>query len=568
MIWSTICLMIVACSKKQENEILPEEGKDNLTLETGAFSKLKPGEITLEGEIKTSKDSELKDYGFIIATKNEMGQITSEEELSLGSKLSSEHISFTYKPSKAFSNDIIYSYTLYVRTNRSFLKGLSKEFVLNGPLITGSAELNLYKDDQFLVEGNFANLNDDYYVIAKSEYQNIQIPFTLNKEKTRIVLKVPNSSQYRNKTAVTFLLLNKKNSFHESQQKIGNITVYGKLFEPEQMEYGYTDYLTLSGDALPIINDHANPFRIILGDLLLPYSQYIRVSEIVGLKGLVHRLGFTNGIDTVIFKKPLIIKIPNIESLRIVEYAAHPYTMIQLRGMFFESMPLSGNSFTIGNFPLELYGASNDHQSLTMGQVPEGTYQVNLKNDLINISSTNTIEIRDLQWTSTDRTSSYYGDLIKLTGNFIKGATYNIWTDNMMDEYPYRGICQTDGEFSFEVGPDMKNGKSFQLGYLTRNNTYHKLDKKQNIEIKGMTLESVLPLTGSVGDVITVKGNGAKYINKVFFGGKAIEYYNIEIIDNHTIKFLVPALSSTTAKLVFLHNDEIYSWEKPFEFIE
>lgn len=537
LFWIPIfCLgILVGCKEK---EVIEPIDYSPVQLETTTFSNLAGKTVTLNGSISRLNGIPVEDYGFIIQKIKE-----NEKEIvvSIGSKVSVGEVTLQYQHNSNFELGDRYRYTLYVKTKNGFYRGESNIFEVDGIKIDLLEEKMVPNNNKITVTGDFQFLSENIKMYYRPQYQQeIQMPFQVSSDRKSLTFTFPKSDKFYHGNHVSIFLQIKDKSGYQNTREVANIQILGMLNPPAQTKTYLNEPLELSGialnrDAMPL----SAPFYILINGKRIEYRPQIFLHEIEGLKGSKFQLGYHNGKDSVVFKDSIELIKPIGSSIRFERKVIHSPSIMNINGMdlYTYIMDPEQPKYYLGKHAVPHYfNSSYDTQSFTVRNVPDGVYNFSYSSPFYSVTSTEQVEVRNLKWNTPANTTRYVGEPFTITGNFIDGHGYSIIGNGIGE-----GAIAQNGQISFIIPGYVIGETEIQIGYginINYNESYY-APKKQRLYIKDFEVNTISPLKGYPGDIITIKGKGLSYIQTTLGGA----YVNSSYRSTDEIRFIVPAFA-------------------------
>lgn len=539
-------MLYVSCKKVQEKEYV-QSTENKIVVQTRHMEQLSKTGVTLFGSIDTIQNQKILSYGFIVKTVDKYGAERKEMEIEAGKENTIPTITFHYKPTEPFSLDITYAYCFYVRTEKGYYKGKFNSFKLDGFKSQRQAFEKSKSGDELVVKGDFEKIDANYkfkayfYNPSTKNIESNEIPYTLAADKKTIRFKVPHAKGLYHGAEIGFLFERKEYPYGSFYADVATTTILGEVLPPTKTVFSPYDMIEIKGINLP---HHLHPkadFMLILGDMRIPFASIFQFNQIqdLNVKGNRLKFGYTNGVETVIFKEEIEFYVPDLSKVVMDQPFVHPESMVSIwwpgfsdfnAGMYF--------NFTVGGLPVKHNGVNGDNFVFAIDDLKPGSYNLNIKDSFYDITIPNQITVKNFEWTSSDKSSAYEGESITVYGTFFKGAMYTIeGKNNLSSEI----VCKKDGEINFTWYLNNFETSKIKVGYITGNRESRFSDKVLEINSLGITLESFAPANGFTGSVVHVKGKNIKYADRILMGD--IQITPIPV-NNDEIMFTVPMMAS------------------------
>ncbi|MDF2476316.1 MAG: Uncharacterized protein K0S24_1799 [Sphingobacterium sp.] len=518
---SCLALFTVACKKVQEIEYV-QSAEEKIVVKTGHMDALSKKSVTLFGQIDSIADQKVISYGFIVKTIDQYAVERKEQEIEVGKNTVGPTIKFTYQPNEPFDVDLKYTYSFYVRTEKGYYKGEFNSFQIGGFAIAPIKKAKVKPGEELVVNGDFKLIDKNYkffVYLADAESnasQSLETPYTLAPDKKSIRFQVPKMNGLYHGQEISFSFKRREYPYGDFYYNIAQVNILGQLLPPVIKSFKPMDVMEIVGLNLPDYRHLKDDFKIILGDLLIPFTNQLQFNQIENLKGSRFKFGYTNGVDTVIFKEEIMFYVPDLAQATVEQSFVHPGAkcIIQWPG-FWDFQSGMFLDYTFGNLPVEPWLTGNESFIFEVGDLKEGSYSFKLKNRFYDITLPQIIKVKNFNWVSSDKTNAYEGERITLYGNFSKGNMYSLLGSNNIY---WDAVCERDGEASFTWFLSNFESNKISIGYQNSAGAYTFSDKKLEINPMGITLDSFSPSNGLPGTLIRVKGKSIKYAQKIRFG--------------------------------------------------
>jgi len=541
---SSLTLLTVACKKVQEIEYV-QSAEEKIVVRTGHMDALSKKSVTLFGQIDSIADQKILSYGFVVKTIDQYAIERKELEIEVGKNIVSPTIKFTYQPNEPFDLDLKYAYCFYVRTEKGYYKGEFNSFQIGGFAIDQVKKVKAKPGDEILINGDFKLIDKNYkffsyFADAKSDAsESMETSYTLSPDKKSIRFTIPKTNGLYHGQEISFSFKRREYPYGDFYYNIAQVNILGQLLPPVKTSFTPTAVMEIKGLNVPDYRHPSDDFKIILGDLQIPFTSELQFSQIENLKGSRFKFGYTNGVETVIFKEEIIFYVPDLTKVSTEQSFVHPGAkcMIQWPG-FWDFQSGMYFDYTFGNLPVEPKQTGNESFYFEVGDLKEGVYSFQFKDRFYDISLPQKIKVKSFDWVSSDKTNAYEGDRITLYGNFSKGNMYSLLGNNNIY---WDAICEKDGEATFTWFLSNFGSNKISIGYQNSAGSYTLSSKKLEINPMGISLDNFAPSSGLPGSLIRVKGKSIKYAQKIRFGD--FEIVPIPVSADE-IMFTAPMMSS------------------------
>ncbi|MCW2260064.1 MULTISPECIES: IPT/TIG domain-containing protein [Sphingobacterium] len=533
-----IILSITSSCKKENTTTIFDTRSIQIVNE--GVSEISDDKIILNGIIENLNSETIIDHGFIIKEEN---QQTAGTTISLGNTPKIGPFQYTYIPHTKPELGNSFSYHFYLKTDKSYYKSGEYYFKVDGIKIIQSGTFAQATGDTVHIKGEFSKV-DSKYSIDILDLNARQIPIVLNKEKTQLSFVMPATLGTHNK--IVKATLNRYESTKFYSRPLINLRTLGRITAPTKLNYFLYEPVAFGGVNSYEVNNYDGSLRLIIGELQIPFSPNVNLSTLSNLKGSSFRIGYLNGRDSVIFPQQIAINRPTADLFQLTAKEAHPNTLIKLRfddyTKYYYNLERPtliftdrGNSYTIPNSP-------HDYSEYYLGEIPEATYNVNLKHAIGSVQSSQQVNIKKLHWTLPTQSDYYPGDNITISGNFIDGNHYTLKLEN--SDYIYELPVVKD-KLQFQIPSIAHGNTSWKIGYKQYDGSTYFTSDALKFNVLSPAFDSFSPSKGTVGEVIVMKGRAIKYAQHFFLGDIPI----IPIISNNDeIMFQIP-LSMSKGKI-------------------
>ncbi|MFU1859384.1 hypothetical protein ACK8HY_20465 [Sphingobacterium sp. NGMCC 1.201703] len=498
---AAICLLI-SC-KKSNTEPEVEVIQKGIELETLVPESLGSQGTKLLGRILALNSEKITEHGFMLITSKGLGAADTTWLKIIDQPVAGNN-SLLIKNLTIPPSGQAFRLQYYVQTKDKKYWANTTEFLPTPIKVKALADSKVTIGQQLTVTGDFAKIDDTFriYMRSQSSIAADPVPYTLNANKTSISFAVPHNLKHGNE--IDFILAD--NRFMSSF--LAKVSVIGTLSPPETYEFNYSDIIRFYGQGLSSNTDA--PFQIIIGNKVLPYSVEYHLSDLLsGQRGKEFRIGYFNGADTIIFPKKIKLNIPSESAFQFYNTFAHPGSTLRVDAANLDQyLPLSWDKSKVnlaGKIAqLQILWGQDDN--LTIGNVAEGSYPIEILTDLYNYTSTQKLRVEKLKPTGISTGPVEPMALIKVFGNFMEGQRYTVVEKN---GYTYDNIARNG---SLEVYA-VSNTKEFQIvkiGYSSDWNPPTWIDTDLKVAIKSTTFTGISPLSGNYSTKISLQGQGLR----------------------------------------------------------
>jgi len=359
------------------------------------------------------------------------------------------------------------------------------------------------------------------------EFMDILIPKDLGNHGQNMTILVSKSN-------------NGQNSNFGREQSLANIKLLGKVEFNANGPHYFGDDIAIKSYGL---SWGVSNFNLIVGNSIL---SYFNDNDKINLSGLnitqqSIRLGYYNGVDTIIVKQKLELIRPNQDIFETANVVAHPRQMSTMRftdlfryfGSEYYNMKIFvGDSLSSG---LSFYGPDSMHFQIP--SLADGSYKITINTPQYgNIVLKKPIEIKKLKYEIQNKVPYYIGDEITLKGNFLDNCNYVV----KINDFEIFSGAAKNSMLKFKLWNADFGKERFQVGI--GGGDYYPVypDVGETIDVPGIRIDSFSPASGYAGDIMTITGKGFANIYSmvnVFVGdvpAKVISY------NNNSVKIYVP----------------------------
>jgi len=512
-IFSLILLLGLAISCSKDSETTPEKVESKpISLEVMTPQGFGSAGIKLMGRVLHLNEETVIEHGFLLAEKKTF-ENTQSIRLKINNKIQSgtNEMLFTDFPKTAVNYEIKY----FIKTQNKEYLSKALEFQYIPITLEPFSERNVNQGDIIRVNGDFSKLSDDYYIAyyIENSMSAEAIPMQISADKKSLTFTI--SQRFGHGDEPSFVLTTNTSM----PIYLGRVNVLAELLPPAEFVLNYRDYLTFTATGYKYSTK--KPFSIIVGSNSFSLKTHTQttVSDLVnGLKGNSFKFGYYNGLDTIYFSKPLTLSAPNSNDFYLRETSTHPNSSLRLSvyGLN-EKMPLEASKTTLGSYPARVIPTWNGEDWLTVGEIPNGNYNIKFENDFFTYTPTEKITVKKLEVSSLSPSVIRDGELLTISGNFINGRTYRVYSNQGM------ATSEPAVNGKIEVYLDDEKGDQFditQVGYYDENLKKETLiNVSYHTELSPVTYTHFSPLKGNSSTAIKVYGEGIGRA-MIFFDGK------------------------------------------------
>lgn len=534
-----ICVGSLAGCKKEE--VIKEIDYNPVELSATTYGSLEEKTVILNGNIARLNDVPTEDHGFIIQKIEQNVNDEKEIVVSLGNKVAVGDVSLKYQHNSNFELGDSFRFTLYVKTKNGFYRSKSSVFEVDGTSLNLWEGKSVPNDNKITIEGDFRFVPDKAKLFCNSQYQQETVlSYEIASDKKSLTFVFPKSDNFYHGNNVNVFLRN-DNKGVAIDRLIAKIQVLGVIHAPTKTKMYLNEPLQISGIAIGTEGWRLSaPFYILLNGKKVEYKSQILLYEIEGLKGEKIELGYDNEVESVIFKDSITIIKPNGNDIRFEKSVIHSPSLMKMNGinMYTYIMEPEKATYYLGKHAISHYFNSTygDPQTYAVRNVPDGVYDFSYSSPFYSVTSTDKVEVRNLQWDTPVNNSRYIGETFTITGNFIDGHSYSV-VGNGIGEYP----VAKEGKINFTLPSYVVGETEIQIGYSVNinYNENHFAAKKQKLYVKDFQVSSISPMKGYPGDIITIKGKGLSPLQTTLGGAYVHCFYR----SPDEVRFMVPAFS-------------------------
>lgn len=498
---ATICLLI-SC-KKSTTEPQVEVIQKGIELETLIPESLGSQGIKLLGRILALNSEKITEHGFMLITSKGLGAADTTW-LKITDHAVAGNNSLLVKNLTIPTSGQAFRLQYYVQTKDKKYWANTSEFVPTPIIVNALEDSKVTLGQQLIVTGDFAKIDDTFriYMRSKSSIAADPVPYTLNTNKTSISFAVPQNLKHGNE--IDFILADNRymSSF------LAKVSVLGTLLPPETYEYTYNDVIRFYGQGLSSNTDA--PFQIIIGNKVLPYDVEYHLGDLLnGQRGKEFRIGYFNGADTIIFPKKIKLNIPSESAFQFYNTFAHPGSTLRVDAANLDQyLPLSWDKSRINlagkTAQLQILWGQDDN--LTIGNVAEGSYPIEIFTDLYNYTSTQKLRVEKLKPTGISAGPVEPMGLVKVFGNFMEGQRYTVVEKGGSG---YDNIAR-NGSLDVYAISNTKEFEIVKIGYSSDWNPPTWVDTSLKVAITATTFTGISPLSGNYNTRIDLHGKGLR----------------------------------------------------------
>lgn len=554
-----IFVFFVACGDK--GEIEPSQNAAPIELETGSFTGLDAQQVTLFGSVKTLNGEEVLDHGFLIQTVEKGNNAPSEHVISLGKHLEVGDVRHTFIPEDIFEQHKEYNYCFYIRTTRNFYKGKINVFVLNNIVFSSLPRRYSYGRDTITLTGNFEGLDDNYRLKVSGAFDLFDLPYTLNPDKKSLTFIVGANNQTQHGSQIEISLIRKGANTTSYQQHVTQIQYLARVNPPAKKQYNLYDLIELSSTNIAPLYDNDSRVKLLINDVQIPYTRYLRLYSLKSLKGDTFRFGYSNGHDSVYFPDPITLELPTDVDMRLNRTVIHPYTAIDVKSERFMYYFFDLFETHIGTkLATAHYNQWNKMVNVFVEDITEGEHDMVFSNRFYAATSSQKITVKNLRWTTLDKDNGYFGENVVAAGNFIAGHDYRIFDEN---NRPLGSCLGSDGKLNITINSEFDGIKGLKIGHPKGPFDVIIADKIIAFKSNGFTFDRMYPKKGTTGEILTIEGKGIAYATQFMLGDQRLEPI---VLNNNKVTFSIPfILGKGLMRFNYVMNGKLQQSEDLFE---
>ncbi|MGA6117018.1 IPT/TIG domain-containing protein [Sphingobacterium anhuiense] len=554
----TISFFLLSCSKEEKITMIDTTP---ISIEIDGYKNLKKDEITFLGKVTYLNDEKIIDFGWIIQERlfDESGkEKVVETTISMGKDPKVGTVEFHYKPKKKFGFNQDYSYFLYLKTEENVYRSESNSFVFNGLVIKTEETLKATFGDQVTIEGDFSMINSDFQ-LQIDNFTTTSIPYEVKKNGTILNFQFPKNPGNIFSGEELNITLNKVDRSKTYRAIIGKIKVIATAEVSAKLSYKFSESIDFTSNDYSPSNPRNGYLKLLIGDNIIDFTNNVYFRHLKKVSPTM-RIGYINDRDTIIFKDVVTFELPDQKLINFSSIAVHPHSDFKLTGVNFGQYFTNLNPIALFDNKYQISYHENNN-SFVVPDIPDGTYSLTLRYPIGTLNIPKNIEVRKLKWTSLSTINPHYGETVTIKGNFIKGQEYRILTPENQDQATV--VAEKENQLEVVISPRSFSSGEWKIGYRDQDYNFTYNDKSQFVTIKSPVLTSASPLRGRIGQVITLKGAGISYVNRVMLGD--MDVYRTEI-NNNEIQITVPSYAPKgKMRLSIITKDQINTLPELFE---
>lgn len=558
ILWLVSLCFLFSCKKVEKVvETIPDTNP--IGIETLMNDNANESTITFSGRILYLNDESIIDHGFVVECQKYYDTRIKELVYSLGAKAKTGKTTHTIQTPDEILNSNSVKYYYYIKTNKGVYKGESTHLTFYWYDIEYRDDIIASPDDKIILNGNFEKVKDNYTLNINADNNRQEIPFILGKDLKTLVFQLPANLTHGSR--ISFILQNKVHPTGLYRNLLlATVKVVGKLNEPTNYNFMYNDKITLTGPGMgPALKE---PFYILFGNRSFPYEPEMNLINLTyGQPADKYTIGYFNGKDTVIFKEKIQLKQPAPYALYFNNTEFHPGSIGNFSGVDFSTFGQQDlTTYKVGNKNAYVsFNWTGIHQ-LTIGDLPEGDYALSANSPFFTFTSQAKLRVKKLQVTGIDQSKGYYGNLVRINGNFKPNIPYQVRLGNQAAEL----VSIQNGQIGMVIPPIAAGTYPITVGYRGSEGKEYMDKTNLNLEILAPVFSDFYPKKGKAGDQITIVGKGI-YYGMIYFGGRLAWRESGE----EEIKFTIPRDITYKGKIEInlLFGDKWIKGKETFELI-
>ncbi|MDF2476315.1 MAG: Uncharacterized protein K0S24_1798 [Sphingobacterium sp.] len=558
ILWLVSLCFLFSCKKVEKVvETIPDTNP--ITIETLINDNANESTITFSGRILYLNDEIIIDHGFVVECQKYYDTSIKELVYSLGTKATTGKITHTIQTPNEILNSNSVRYYYYIKTDKGVYKGKTTDVLFYWHNIEYRDDIIASPGDKISINGNFEKLKDNYTLNINEDNNRQEIPFTLSKDLKILVFQLPANLTHGSR--LSFILQNKTHpSGLYRSSLLANIKITGKLNEPANFNFMYSDKIMFTGPGINL--SMKEPFYILFGNRSFKYEPEMNLINLTyGQPADKYRIGYFNGKDTVIFSQKIQIKQPLSNALYFNDTEFHPGNIGTFSGVDFSAFGQQDlTTYKVGN--KNAYVSSNwtGIHKLTIGDLPEGEYALSASSPFFTFTSQAKLRVKKLQVTSIEQNKGYYGNLVRINGNFRPNASYQV----KLGTQDASLVSIQNGQLSIAIPPIASGIYPISVGYHGSEGKEYMTKTNLNFEVLTPVFTDFYPKKGKAGDQITLVGRGI-YYGFIYFGGRLVWRQSGE----EEIKFTIPWDITYKGKIEInlLFGDKWIKGKETFELI-
>lgn len=511
------CLCFFVSCKKVEKIVETVPDNKAIQIETLINDHADESSITFSGRLLYLNDETILDHGFVLEYEYRNNVEKKEIRYSLGNKAITGKINHTIKFPAEIENATLIKYYYYIKTNKDLYKGESTSVAFNWYNIEFNNDFIASPNDKITVIGDFKKIKDKYTLHANYDSKE-EIPFTVGNDLKTLIYTVPTDQTHGNK--MNPILLNKSHATGVyGSATLPSVKIVGKLEEPTDYSYMYSEKITLKG--LGLNGTLKEPFYILFGNNALPYQPEMDLSTLTYKQpAKSYKLGYFNGKDSVFFKQKITIKQPLANALQFYVAEVHPGSSGTFIGLDFSQFgQYDLTTYSVGNKPAYVRSNWTGIHEFNIDNLPEGEYTLSAASPFFTFTSQAKIKVNKLRPTAIAQNRGYYDHLVKINGNFRAGIPYLVKLGNYdagISSQSFR-----DGQIDVLIPPIPPGTYPVSVGYRGKDDQEYISKTNFNVEVLAPEFTDFYPRKGKAGDQITLVGKGI-YYGMIYFGGRLV----------------------------------------------
>lgn len=507
---SLILGLLISCSKEKDGS-KPDTPSTQMKIET-LRPTLKYGKgVMFSGRVLHLSKEHILEHGFFVRYQVNFGRFDSVfYKIDQAVQSGDNSLLLNNIPESFLGNLCEVRYV--VTTKEGNYSGQYIEFRNVDVSVAADYEFVKSIGDEIVVSGDFSKANSSYRLIYESTNgSGVVQNFNINQpNQNTLSFKIPS---FPHGTVAVFKLSNGLSS----DIYLARVNVVGKLLPFDQYEYYLDDRLPIK--TLGIGYQQRSPFFLIVGNKYFSYPVDKYVSELIeGQKGSSFRIGYFNGVDTVIFPTKLSVRKMPADAFQFSQSFVHPFGDVRVSSLSLSRhIPIGDHSVFLGGKEARLYRRWNSDDVLTIEDVADGKYPLFVKNDVADFTSTQQVTVRKLSIDKISPNSFYHGQQLTLEGNFVDDNVYFV---ESVDGDVVSAMAKNG---RLVILPRESNYHSYDIrrvGYFRREENIHWENFDFKVKINPATYTGFSPSSGNYDTLIKFYGKGlqgARLVVNAFF---------------------------------------------------
>jgi len=471
-------------------------------IQTTTIGAINPVIVKMEGHITNTGNVEISDHGFIYGTNPEPS-VENGTKLSLGA--ASNDGGFIKEVKISVSSPVIYC-KAYIGYDGKVIYGKTLSVTMTSVTSKGALPDNGKSGDLVQILGPYAKIPIETVNVFFGNIEGRVVEI----RDTSIVVEVPSGIPGHHDTPVNVRLKvgEKNTTISEPFYVTANI----KDFTPKSGPVG--THITFLGDNLPdysytphdlfILQDGQNAWRYI--------DQTYGIAITNDAK---EKIKFAYKVGKTVTEIPGEFIIPEPTITEFVPATAMIWDPIVVKGT---NLPVPDNGYEyptlkIGPYEFKAGPAAQGNRTFIIDKtLLPGAYDVSMTTGPHTVTAPMKIKIFSPEATGVSPTAAVPGNLVTITGKFIKNHTYTVY---FSDAAMGTANATSESELVVQVPFDAEAATVILKLYTE----YGLVPIPGNFTVKPKIITSFSPLSGKSGTLVTIKGEGfSGGIGQVHFG--------------------------------------------------